>query len=168
MRDTYFVSWKPQYSVHIDTIDSQHKALVALIRELQEAMWEGRGRAFQNTLIDQLVAYTKGHLRFEEAMMSENAYEFLAEHAEQHRVLTSQVCELQQQIHDGEAISNAYLMLFLRNWLLAHIMKHDQKFARSLRATAQPEEPASPAPPSEVAANQLPAPSPTIGRSISR
>ena len=42
MRDTYFVSWKPQYSVHIDAIDRQHQALVAMIRELQEAMEEGR------------------------------------------------------------------------------------------------------------------------------
>jgi len=168
MRDTYFVSWKPQYSVHIDTIDSQHKVLVALIRELQEAMWEGRGRAFQSTLIDQLVAYTRGHLRFEEEMMSENGYEFLAEHAEQHRLLTSQVCELQQKIHDGDAISNAYLMLFLRNWLLVHIMQHDQKFARTLKATEQPKEHAALAPPPQVAATPPPTPSPTIRRSISR
>ena len=168
MRDTYFVSWKPQYSVHIDTIDSQHKVLVALIRELQEAMWEGRGRGFQSSLIDQLVAYTKGHLRFEEDMMSENGYELLAEHAEQHRLLTSQVCELQQKIHDGDAISNAQVMLFLRNWLLVHIMQHDQKFARALRATEQPEEPAAPAPPPQVAAPPPPTPSPMIRRSISR
>jgi hemerythrin len=168
MRDNYFVSWKPQYSVHIDVIDSQHKVLVDLIRALQEAMWEGRGRAFQNTLIDQLVDYTRGHLRFEENMMSEDGYEFLAEHAEQHRLLTSQVCELQQQIHDGQAISNAYLMLFLRNWLLAHIMKHDQKFARALRTTTEGEEPASPARPPPAEAAPLPTPSPSIRRSISR
>jgi len=41
MPDNYFVSWKPQYSVHIDPIDSQHQILVALARQLQEAMWEG-------------------------------------------------------------------------------------------------------------------------------
>ena len=115
MTENYFVSWKPQYSVHIDTIDSQHQALVAVVRQLQEAMWEGRGRAFQQTLIDRLVAYTKRHLRFEEEMLGEQGYEFLAEHVAQHQALTSQVCELQQKIHEGKTVSNAVVLLFLRN-----------------------------------------------------
>ena len=79
-------------------------------------MWEERGRAFQNTLVDQLVAYTDVHFRFEQDLMSEHGYPSLAERVEQ----------------------NASLVLFLRNWLLAHIMKHDQKFARTLKATTQP------------------------------
>jgi hemerythrin len=133
MPDNHFVSWKPQYSVHIDAIDRQHQALVALIRQLQEAMWEGRGRAFQNTVIDQLVAYTREHLLFEEDMLSKLGYEALAEHIEQHRTLTRQACELQQKLHDDVAVSNASLMLFLRNWFTDHIMRHDQKYAHALR-----------------------------------
>jgi hemerythrin len=63
MSNDYFITWKPQYSVHIDAIDRQHQALVAMIRELQEAMWQGLGRVFQQELIDQLVAYTNVHSR---------------------------------------------------------------------------------------------------------
>ena len=133
MPEDHFVSWKPRYSVHIDAIDRQHQTLVALIRQLQEAMWEARGRAFQNTLVDQLAAYTREHFLFEEDMLSKLGYEALAEHVEQHRTLTSQVCELQQKLHDNVAISNASLMLFLRNWLTDHIMRHDQKYAHALR-----------------------------------
>ena len=156
MRENYFVSWKPQFSVHIDEIDRQHKVLVNLIRELQEAMWEGRGRAFQSTLIDRLAAYVEVHLSYEETMMRENDYEFLDEHAEQHRQSADQVRELQQKIHDAEPISNAYLMLFLRNWLYVHIMQHDQKFARTLLAADQPQESAAPAQPQGPAAPARP------------
>ena len=133
MPDRHLFTWRPEYSVHIDAIDRQHRALVAMIRELQEAMEEGRGRAFQHTLIERLVAYTNVHFSFEENLMSEHGYESLAEHVEQHRLLTSQVVELQKKIHDGGAVSNASLMLFLRNWLTDHIMQHDQKYARALR-----------------------------------
>ena len=63
--------------------------------------------------------------------MSEHGYESLAEHAEQHRLLTSQVVEYPKKIHDGGAVSNASLMLFLRTWLTDHIMQHDQKYARA-------------------------------------
>jgi hemerythrin-like metal-binding protein len=133
MTDNYFVAWKPQYSVHIEAIDLQHQALVALIRDLQEAMWEGRGHAFQAVLIDRLVAYTNEHLRFEEEMLSERGYESLDQHIAQHRTLAGQVGELQQRIHDGETVANAAVLLFLRNWFTDHIMQHDQKYARALK-----------------------------------
>jgi len=89
--DDRFLHWKAEYSVNIDAIDRQHQILVGFIRQLQEAMEEGRGRAFQSTLIDNLVAYTQGHFRFEEDLMREQGYELLAEHIVQHGVLTTQV-----------------------------------------------------------------------------
>jgi len=134
MPDNYLIEWQPEYSVGIDAIDTQHQALVALIRQLQEAMAEGRGRAFQHSLIERLVAYTIGHFHFEENLMRAHGYESLAEHAGLHRVLTSQVREIQQRIHDGAVVSNASLMLFLRSWLTDHIMQEDQKYAPALRA----------------------------------
>jgi hemerythrin-like metal-binding protein len=131
--DTHFMTWRPEYSVQIDAIDSQHKALVGLIRELQEAMEEGRGRAFQHTLIERLVAYVDKHFSFEENLMRERGYEGFAEHLELHRAMVSQVSKIQQTIQAGGAVSNASLMLFLRHWLTDHIMEHDQKYARALK-----------------------------------
>jgi len=133
--DNYFVSWRPEYSVHIDAIDRQHQALVALIRQLQQAMWEGRGRAFLDTLVDRLVQYANGHFRYEENMLREQGYESLAGHIEQPRILTRQVLELQHRIQTGEAVSGASVMAFLRNWLTEHIMQHDQEYAAALRIT---------------------------------
>lgn len=138
MPDNYLVTWQDEYSVHIDAIDRQHQALVALIRELQDAMEEGRGRTFQRTVIDRLVAYTQGHFRFEEDLMGKHGYDALAEHAEQHRILTGQVQGLHERIQDGGSVSNAALMLFLRSWLTDHIMTHDQKYARVLNIATQP------------------------------
>jgi hemerythrin len=134
MNDDSLVAWKPQYSVNIEAIDRQHQGLVDLIRQLQEAMWEGRGQAFQRTLLDRLVDYTQVHFAFEEKLLQERAYESLAEHVEQHRMLTSQVRDLQQRMHEGKVISNASMMLFLRHWLIDHILEQDQKYARALNS----------------------------------
>ena len=136
MPDNYLITWQPEFSVHIDAIDRQHQVLVSLIRQLQEAMEEGRGRAFQQTLVERLVAYTDRHFRFEEDLMREHGYERLAEHIEQHQVLTNQVAELQQKMEHCEVVSNASLMLFLRNWLTDHIMQHDHMYARVLKIKA--------------------------------
>ncbi len=128
-----FVSWLPQYSLNIEAIDQQHQVLVTLLRQLQEAMWEGRGQAFQKTLLRQLVDYTRVHFSFEEEMLREAGYESLAEHIEQHSLLTGQVVELLQRIQDGHVISNTTLMLMLRHWLTDHILKDDRKYARALK-----------------------------------
>jgi hemerythrin len=136
MPDNYFVTWLPEYSVNIEAIDSQHQVLVGLIRQLQEAMAEGRGRAFQYGLVERLVAYTNQHFRFEEKLMSERGFELLDEHIKQHRVLTDQVSELRQKIQNREVVSNASIMLFLRNWLTDHIMQHDQKYAQAWKGEA--------------------------------
>jgi hemerythrin len=134
MPDNYLVTWLPEYSVNIEAIDKQHQVLVAMIRQLQDAMEEGRGRTFQHTLIGRLVAYTQVHFRFEEELMAEHGYASLAEHIAEHRLLTNQVLDLQQKIHDGGGVSNASLMLFLRRWLTDHIMQYDQAYARAFQA----------------------------------
>jgi hemerythrin-like metal-binding protein len=130
--EEHFLTWKPEYSVHIDAIDRQHQALVAFIRQLQEAMEEGRGRAYQSTLVENLMAYTQGHFRFEEDLMRENGYAGLGEHVRQHEALTSQVRELREKVRSGSVVSNASVMMFLRHWLTDHIMEHDQAYARSI------------------------------------
>jgi hemerythrin-like metal-binding protein len=79
------------------------------------------------------VDYTRVHFNFEEEMLREAGYESLAEHIEQHRLLTGQVVELLQRIQDGHVISNTTLMLMLRHWLTDHILKDDRRYARALK-----------------------------------
>ncbi len=136
--DDHFITWKPEYSVHIESIDRQHQALVGLIRQLQEAMEEGRGRSFQHTLVDRLVAFIDIHFKFEEDLMDERGYDQLTAHIEQHRILIEQVTQIQKKLQDREPISNASLMSFLRHWLTDHIMDHDQKYAQAFRSVESP------------------------------
>jgi len=45
------IEWKPAYSIGIAPIDSQHQLLVSIIRNLQEAMLEGRAKEVVITLL---------------------------------------------------------------------------------------------------------------------
>ena len=131
----HLLTWQPEFSVHIEAIDRQHQLLVNFIRQLQEAMEEGRGRAFQGTLIQNLVTYTQFHFRFEEDLMREHNYEGLEKHAAQHAALTKQVEDLERRVHAGGYVSNASLILFLRHWLTDHILEHDKKYAGVIKPT---------------------------------
>jgi hemerythrin len=133
MAHKYFVSWQAEYSVGIEEIDRQHRRLVGMIGELQQAMWEGRGRAFQLDLVTRLVAYTEEHFRFEENLLQLNNYPLAEEHRAQHRLMAGQAVDLQEKILRGAAVSNASLLLFLRNWLTDHILHHDREYARAFQ-----------------------------------
>jgi hemerythrin-like metal-binding protein len=125
--------WRENYSVGIPEIDTQHKGLIRLISNLQEAMMEGKGKASLSSIVDELIHYTESHFAFEEAMLQERGYAGLAVHQEAHKELTRQVYELQKKLQSGEKVITMDVMRFVKNWLPDHIMARDQAYAKELK-----------------------------------
>jgi len=61
-------------SVNIQSIDEQHKKLVALVNNLNDAMSSGKGQLIMGKILDDLVAYTKTHFATEERLMTTHTY----------------------------------------------------------------------------------------------
>jgi hemerythrin len=133
-QSTILFPWRPEYSVGFEEIDRQHKLLVKLINDLQEAMYEGRGRDALAPILDDLVHYTETHFAFEEKMLQAGGFTKLVEHQAEHQKLTEQVCELRDQLRSRKIVLTTTVMRFLKNWLADHIMQHDQAYARELKA----------------------------------
>ena len=68
------IEWQPDYSVHISSIDKQHRYLVTVIRQLQEAMLEGRARDFIRHVFEEMNLYPKFHFQFEEDLLEKHHY----------------------------------------------------------------------------------------------
>ena len=126
-------TWQPKYSVGIPEIDAQHKKLVALLNELFKAMRVGAGTHVMGKLFESLVQYTNQHFTFEENYMRKAGYAGLAEHIEEHRKLTQQVHELELKFRAGRVAISMQVMTFLKEWLQAHILGSDAKYAIALR-----------------------------------
>jgi hemerythrin len=122
------VSWRDEYCLRIESVDRQHQMLVAITRQLQEAMLEGRAREVQKELVEKLIDYTKYHFECEERLMTECGYEGLTNHQQSHRKLTGQVVDLQQQVTRRRAISSSQMLCFLRHWITDHILQADREF----------------------------------------
>ncbi|QKQ25563.1 bacteriohemerythrin [Candidatus Reidiella endopervernicosa] len=63
------ITWDDTYSVGIEEIDNQHKVLVGLINELDDALRVHSNREMVQGVIDQLIDYTKLHFAVEESIM---------------------------------------------------------------------------------------------------
>ncbi len=126
------IQWSDQLSVGIASIDEQHKKLVNMINVLNEALEKGQTNEVLGKIFDGLAVYTVKHFGYEEELFAQHGYAASSEHKLEHEALLKQVSELQQKMQDGYFIISVELMLFLKEWLIHHILKTDKEYAKFL------------------------------------
>ncbi len=126
------ITWSYMLSTGIAEQDAQHKKLVELINQLNEAQYTGQDKDIQGGALAQLIDYTVYHFGYEEALMNQYDDEDTARHRAEHSKFVQVVEGFQQQFEVGAALVTADLMHFLRDWLTGHIMKTDKKMGQRL------------------------------------
>lgn len=124
-----YMEWSDKLSVGVDSVDVQHKRLVAMVNELFDAMKEGRGKDVLEKTLDGLIKYTVYHFSYEEKLFEQTGYPLSDEHKKEHKNLTEQVLIIQEKMKSGASFSlSMEVMEFLKGWLVNHIMGSDKKF----------------------------------------
>lgn len=132
-----FVTWNDNLSVGIKTIDDDHKKLLGLINNLQNAVYYPTGEAFERQSLDELVAYTKYHFEREEALMQKHGYPDFEPHKQQHQKMIAEV-ERYLQTYDKDPENTIEgLIRFLKEWLIKHIQGTDQQYSGYLRSKGE-------------------------------
>lgn len=122
------VVWNEDLSVGIQEIDEQHKVLVDLLNELNEAIQQRHGKEAAAEILERLADYTRVHFTVEESLMRILGYPDYDEHKRHHEELIRQMRELQQKLRAGHASISFELLYFLRNWLTHHIQEGDKRY----------------------------------------
>lgn len=131
------MKWVDDYSVQVAELDQQHQKLIEMINHLHDEMRQGKGRESLGSILDQLIEYTRVHFATEEDWMARAGYAGLTAHREEHRKLTRQVEELQDQYRAGSRTLSLEVMVFLRDWLVNHIQGSDQKYSGVMKEYQQ-------------------------------
>lgn len=126
--------WSEDYSVKIPSIDAQHKHLVELLNELHVGMLNGTSSERLGPLLDRLVEYTAYHFSHEEGLFTETGYPLGDAHAAVHDRLIDQVLDFKRRYDAGESTLGMHLMVFLKDWLIAHILGCDMEYVGHLSA----------------------------------
>ena len=128
------LAWKDAYSVKIKEVDDQHKKLIDMINELNDAMAQGKAKDALGTILDKLVSYAASHFVLEERLMQTHGYEGYQEHKDKHEKMTAKILDLQRQFKSGQAAMTIEVMNFLKNWLDKHIVGTDMKYSAFLNS----------------------------------
>lgn len=127
------IKWEKTYSVKIKSIDEQHKYLVKIINDLYHHMLDGKSSQILNNTVAELIDYTAKHFKYEEALFDKTSYPDTNIHKQEHENFVNEMLEFKQQLDSGEIMISNKLLNFLKEWLLNHIAKSDQKYSSHLR-----------------------------------
>lgn len=131
-------SWQAEYSVGDETIDRQHRQLIAILNELADLL-AGKGRDQTVTprrVFDDLAMYVTSHFAYEEQRMMDAGYPIdkVEAHRREHRKLLKTLQSFETHIDSGDAKAMEELMPFLYgDWLIHHICEVDKDYASCLQ-----------------------------------
>lgn len=114
-------------------MDREHAVLIEYINSLQKAVDDASSRHLVGQVLEGLVEYTKTHFFVEEEMMRTYGYPDYANHKKAHDAFKKEIQKQVEQYRQGEGHVTEAVMLFLKDWLVNHIMKIDVQLAAFLK-----------------------------------
>lgn len=125
--------WNSNLSVGIEQIDSQHKAVIGYIAELEASVDNPDEKQRWSSIhyaIVQLRDYTRIHFSVEESLMEILGYPGRGPHIEEHINFVKVIAELERRSITHNDITETEIIKFLRDWLLNHIATSDKEYSR--------------------------------------
>mgnify|MGYP001013374245 CR=1 FL=1 len=120
--------WTEKIAVGITTIDDQHKKLISLINDLNEAMRERKATEVIGKVLQELTDYTVYHFGNEERAFQKYQYPDTAAHLAAHKVFVDKLNELIENNKKGQLGISISVLDFLMDWISNHILKTDRQY----------------------------------------
>jgi len=123
------LTWSNQMSVGNETIDSEHKVILDLVKDISRVIGEKDGALFSLAL-NQLEDVTRKHFEHEEKIAQAIHFPF-EEHNLEHQYILGEFLIIKEELADSqsrwsESVAEHYLE-FLTTWAIDHVMEDDMK-----------------------------------------
>jgi hemerythrin len=132
------IAWDPSMSTGVDSLDNQHKQLIAWLNDLLGAMSVGRGRAEVESLLDKLGGYAMMHFGHEEDCMEQYRCPVAAQNAAAHQAFVATFGAFREEFERTGATAHLVIRLEseLMRWLTMHIKRTDTQLLTCVKARA--------------------------------
>jgi hemerythrin len=124
------ITWNNNLSVRVAEIDQQHKILITMINDLNDAMKIGKGKDALGKIVEGLTAYTVTHFKTEEKYFAQFGYPDTVNHKKEHAAFIQKVSSFKDGLEKGKLTLTLDVVDFLSDWLKTHIMGTDKKYSQ--------------------------------------
>jgi len=128
------IEWTPAISVGNQTIDDEHRKLIAVINALYLAVKKGEEFAAIETAYGEMMEYTDYHFAHEQELMISSEYPDYEQHKRQHEAFVERLGKLFDEYRSGGQQTGIDLMSLLGSWWTSHINTSDKKLGAFLGA----------------------------------
>ncbi len=125
-----------------ETIDTQHKELIAKINDLLSALETSQSQSTAMRMLNFLNDYVEYHFEAEENLQKEVGYPGLADHQKQHAALKQTVADLTEMLNEEEGATPAFVDQLNKKvieWLYKHIEGYDRSVAEYIYLAENPD-----------------------------
>lgn len=130
------MEWKPEYSVGIDEIDSQHKILLGHFSTIEQHIRNKDSWSSIHFAVVNLRLFAERHFFAEETLMAVFGYPEAKAHAEAHLSFFQRLDEIERKALHEDA--SPELLRFLHSWLIDHIVESDRDYGRMIGPNLSP------------------------------
>jgi hemerythrin len=121
-------TWDASYDLEIGIMNEHHQRLVNLINAAYDAIQLNDTHGMTR-IVSELLDYAAYHFSTEADLMRRYNYPSQGSHQEQHDYFSRHIEELQSRLHAREALYNLQIVIFLKEWLMKHILMTDRELA---------------------------------------
>ena len=128
------IQWIPEFSVHVEEIDNQHKRLFKFMRDFDDEInTQNLPTAIDHVLV-QMLDYAKFHFKTEEKYFHEFNFPLTEAHESAHSdyvLRVNKFVEERKEVSKDNMIEFAYKILdFLEDWWVGHIQHDDKQYSK--------------------------------------
>lgn len=127
--------WEDKYNTGIAEIDSQHKRLLELGKELHEILLLNDDYDHYDEIVkvlNELGSYTEYHFGYEESLLAKvnfDAMQTKLHKAEHHAFVKKITHVINEDIDKNQTNILLDTIVFISQWITAHILETDKKYA---------------------------------------
>ena len=119
------IEWKDEFSVGVESVDYEHRELIALINDLHGTM---RAQGSQEKIVEtlgEIYAQISAHFALEEKLMRAASYEHFPDHKADHESLLDQLLDIMDGVEVDGRYDEQRLSDGLGSWFSEHFRTHD-------------------------------------------
>lgn len=127
--------WQDEFSVGIKEIDLQHREMINMINDLNEALEKSDHLDEEvSEILNRLAEYAMIHFATEEKYFELFKYPLAASHRLEHESFKRQIEDFMSMESEMQTAHLAILLgTFLEEWLIEHIVSSDGKYAECFK-----------------------------------
>jgi hemerythrin len=125
------LEWNDNLKIGFSEIDQHHKHLFGLFKQAHDDFKNGAPNL--EPIFNELIDYTRYHFKSEEVWMIDKFYPEVHKHISEHDSFLISIKEKQESFKSGQEYMSIETLLFLRAWIVDHILNTDTEFGKFIK-----------------------------------